>query len=147
MFPSFWQPGEGFDIADLAMYAGWITVILGSILLIWKTVLKEPLARMRSYLNWMDRFRDDWDGIPPDENKPWLPHTTGVLERLNALDGEFHDNGNGSLKSSVKRIEDMVRLLAEQSQRVEDRQIGIGNRLAALDDRVAILEARRPPAA
>lgn len=147
----FWVPGSGFDIADLAMYAGWVTVILGAIALLWRWFLRAPVARVRGYLEWHERFREEWEGTPVDPDKPWQPRTTGVLERLNLLDGEFADDGNGSLKSSVKRTETLVRQMCEQVQRIEDRQVKVTERLAqridGLDDRIDRLERGRPPAA
>jgi hypothetical protein len=139
-------PGDGFDIADLAMYAGWVAVILGTLALLWRWLLKAPVARVRCYLEWHERFREEWEGTEVDPSKPWQPRTTGVLERLNLLDGEFADDGNGSLKSSVRRIESMMTNLTQQVQRVEQRQIGIGERLNRVDERLIALE-HRPPAA
>lgn len=144
----FWAPGEGFDIGDLAMYAGWVTVILGALALLYRWFLRAPLARVRCYLDWHERFREEWEGTPVDPDKPWQPRVTGVLERLNLLDGEFADDGNGSLKSSVRRIEAMMTGLTQQVQRVEQRQIGLGERLDRVDDRLTALERpAAPPAA
>jgi hypothetical protein len=144
----FWTPGTpGFDIGDLGVYAGILLTVGGALTLLHRAFLKKPLARMKAYLDWNEQFRIDWEGSPVDDEKPWLPHTVGVLERLNDLDGEFHDDGNGSLKSSVRRTEALIRALCDQVERVETRQITIASHVESLQKRVTSLETRRPPAA
>lgn len=147
----FLIPGDGFDIADLAMYAGFVTVILGALALLHRWFLRKPIDRVRRYLDWLDRFREEWEGTPLDPEKPWQPRTPGVLERLNALDGEFADDGNGSLKSSVRRTESLVQKMYEQMQRIEERQEvasrALSEQVDVLATRVEHLERRGTPAA
>lgn len=144
----FWVPGSpGFDFTDLGVYAGVVVSVAAAVGVLWRIALRRPIARLQNYLDWNEQFRADWEGTPLDEDRPWLPHSPSVLERLNALDGEFHDDGNGSLKSSVKRIESMLLSMAERSERVESRQIDIMNRIDGLDRRLAAVEGRRNPAA
>jgi hypothetical protein len=67
-----------------------------------------------------------------DPDRPWDPHSPGVLERLNALDGEFHDRGNGSLKASVRRIETAVNQMSAQMSTALER---MDERLTDLEDK------------
>lgn len=129
-----WTPGSpGFDIGDLGVYAGIVTAVVAALTVLYRLTVRPISQRMRAYLDWNDRFRADWEGAPVDPDRPWEPHSPGVLERLNALDGEFHDDGNGSLKSSVRRIERAVNQMSAQ----------VGQALERMDERITRIEERQ----
>jgi hypothetical protein len=129
-----WTPGSpGFDIGDLGVYAGIITAVVAAATVIYRLTLRPVVQRMKAYLDWNDRFRTEWEGVPIDPDRPWEPHSPGVLERLNNLDGEFHDDGNGSLKSSVRRIERAVNQMSSQ----------VTSALDKMDERITRLEESR----
>ena len=139
LWDTFWTTNsDGLDAGDVATFAGMLTVILGAIALVWRLV--SPLfKKIFGSLEWLSDFRVSWEGTLPDPQQPWLPHTPGVMARLNRLDGEFADDGNGSLKSSVRRIEQTV-------NRIASRQGEIFDQIELLSDRVSELESPPPRA-
>jgi hypothetical protein len=129
----FWIPGsDGFDIGELGIYAGIITAVAAALTALYRIFMRPITQRIRIHLDWNERFRQDWEGTPLDPDRPWDPHSPGVLERLNALDGEFHDRGNGSLKASVRRIETAVNQMSVQMSTALER---MDERLTDLEDK------------
>lgn len=78
-----------------------VAAILGLIVLVGR-VLYPPYLVLKTFLNWLDKFRRDWEG---EEAEPGRDKVSGVMERLNRLDGELSNNGGLSLKDAVNRIE------------------------------------------
>lgn len=78
-----------------------VAAILGLIVLVGR-VLYPPYLVLKTFLNWLDKFRRDWEG---EESEPGRDKVSGVMERLNRLDGELSNNGGLSLKDAVNRIE------------------------------------------
>lgn len=78
-----------------------VAAILGLIVLVGR-VLYPPYLVLKTFLNWLDKFRRDWEG---EEAEPGRDKVPGVMERLNRLDGELSNNGGLSLKDAVNRIE------------------------------------------
>lgn len=78
-----------------------VAAILGLIVLVGR-VLYPPYLVLKTFLNWLDKFRRDWEG---EEAEPGRGKVSGVMERLNRLDGELSNNGGLSLKDAVNRIE------------------------------------------
>lgn len=102
-------------------------------MIVWKVI--RPLhRRFVRWLDWMDTFRESWDGIPADPARPWQPHVAGVMERLNMLDGEFADDGNGSLKSAVIRTEKAVTQLTCTAEKIVLTVEVLETRLQALEN-------------
>jgi hypothetical protein len=83
---------------------GVAAAILGLIVLVGR-VLYPPYLVLKTFLNWLDKFRRDWEGEPAE---PGRDRTPGVMERLNRLDGELQNNGGTSLKDAVNRIETKI---------------------------------------
>ena len=65
-------------------------------------VIAPSVKRIRSMLEWLERFRRDWEGEPGGPGRDAVP---GVMERLNRLDGELSNNGGTSVKDAIDRIE------------------------------------------
>lgn len=78
-----------------------VAAILGLIVLVGR-VLYPPYLVLKTFLNWLDKFRRDWEGEEAESGRDKVP---GVMERLNRLDGELSNNGGLSLKDAVNRIE------------------------------------------
>ena len=65
-------------------------------------VTAPSVKRIRSMMEWLERFRRDWEGEPGGPGRDSVP---GVMERLNRLDGELSNNGGTSVKDAIDRIE------------------------------------------
>jgi hypothetical protein len=89
---------------------GVVAAILGAIVLVGRVVY-PPYQAMKSLMNWLEKFRRDWEGEPAE---PGRDRTPGVMERLNRLDGELSNNGGSSLKDAVQRIETSLSVIEEK---------------------------------
>jgi len=58
-----------------------------------------------SMMEWLEKFRRDWEGEPGGPGRDAVP---GVMERLNRLDGELSHNGGSSMKDAIDRIEKVL---------------------------------------
>lgn len=65
-------------------------------------VTAPSVKRIRSMMEWLERFRRDWEG---EEASPGRDKVPGVMERLNRLDGELSNNSGTSVKDAIERIE------------------------------------------
>lgn len=65
-------------------------------------VIAPSIRKIRSMMDWLEKFRRDWEGEPGGPGRDAIP---GVMERLNRLDGELSHNGGSSLKDAIDRIE------------------------------------------
>jgi hypothetical protein len=65
-------------------------------------VISPTVRKTRSMMDWLEKFRRDWEGEPGGPGRDPVP---GVMERLNRLDGELSNNGGSSMKDAIDRIE------------------------------------------
>jgi hypothetical protein len=65
-------------------------------------VIAPSAKKIRSMMEWLEKFRRDWEGEPGGPGRDPVP---GVMERLNRLDGELSNNGGSSVKDAIERIE------------------------------------------
>jgi hypothetical protein len=65
-------------------------------------VIAPTVRKTRSMMEWLEKFRRDWEG---EEESPGRARVPGVMERLNRLDGELSNNGGSSIKDAIERIE------------------------------------------
>jgi hypothetical protein len=65
-------------------------------------VIAPSVRKIRSMMEWLEKFRRDWEGEPGGPGRDAVP---GVMERLNRLDGELSNNGGSSMKDAINRIE------------------------------------------
>jgi hypothetical protein len=65
-------------------------------------VIAPSIRKIRSMMEWLEKFRRDWEGEPGGPGRDSVP---GVMERLNRLDGELSNNGGSSMKDAIDRIE------------------------------------------
>jgi len=68
-------------------------------------VIAPSLRKIRSMMEWLEKFRRDWEGEPGGPGRDAVP---GVMERLNRLDGELSNNGGSSMKDAIDRIEKVL---------------------------------------
>jgi len=89
-----------------------------------------PMWReIREALTWWKKFQRDWDGEPEEPGRSAVP---GVMQRLNAMDGQLHRNGGESLKDKVCDTLDLTKDLAVRVTAIEDRQLRIEQRVNQL---------------
>lgn len=90
-------------------------------------VISRPfVSRVRRYLDWQDKFQRDWEG---EEGGPGRSRIPGVMERLNAIDGELKRNGGSSLKDQVCETRGKIDSLVSQVTLIESRQRDIQSQL------------------
>jgi len=68
-------------------------------------VIAPTVRKTLSMMDWLEKFRRDWEGEPGGLGRDPVP---GVMERLNRLDGELSHNGGSSLKDAIDRIEKVL---------------------------------------
>jgi hypothetical protein len=68
-------------------------------------VIAPTVRKTRSMMEWLEKFRRDWEG---EEESPGRARVPGVMERLNRLDGELSNNGGSSVKDAIERIEKIL---------------------------------------
>ena len=68
-------------------------------------VIAPSVRKIRSMMEWLEKFRRDWEGEPGGPGRDAVP---GVMERLNRLDGELSNNGGSSMKDAIDRIEKVL---------------------------------------
>jgi len=68
-------------------------------------VIAPSVRKIRSMMEWLEKFRRDWEGEPGGPGRDAVP---GVMERLNRLDGELSNNGGSSVKDAIERIEKIL---------------------------------------
>lgn len=110
------------SIVDLLFWVTAISAVLGLITAGIK-VLGPPFKAMKGTFDWLEDFRESWEGRPATPGRSAEP---GVLERLNRIDGELNHNGGSSIKDAVAAISVAIVDLREQVDRMEARQIEVG---------------------
>lgn len=93
-------------------------------------LLKPAYSKMKDFMDWMERFKRDWEGEPEEPGRDRVP---GVMERLNKLDGELSQNGGKSTKDTVNK------LLANQEQ-VIDVQTKLLEAFVEMGERLITIE-------
>ena len=82
-------------------------------------MIAVPIKKLKKFFTWLDKFRRDWEG---EEAQPGRDRVSGVMERLNRLDGELSNNGGSSLKDAVQRIEKKLNSIERKIGRNESTQ-------------------------
>lgn len=114
--------GDGVGIDDVFFVAAGVASVLAALRLMLGGIIK----RTTHFLDWQDKFQRDWEGEPAVPGRDAVP---GVMERLNAIDGEFKRNGGATLKDQIVKTSEAVERLAEQVAIIESRQLEIAERL------------------
>jgi len=110
---------------DVQVLSSLAVVLTASITLL--TVVVIPLLRrVRKINDGWDDFMRDWKGEEPG---PGRDHAPGVMERLNAIDGEFKKNSGSTLKDAVARIERKLDEVDERLQKGDERMTRIEDKL------------------
>jgi len=111
------------SVVDLMFWVTAISAVLGLFVAIIK-IVGPPFKAMKSTIDWLQEFRDSWEGR---EATPGRSSEPGVLERLNRIDGELSHNSGSSIKDAVVAINQSIIGLQEQVDRMELRQIEVAS--------------------
>lgn len=89
-------------------------------------VLLSPIyKRVKRWAQWMERFMRDWEG---EEESPGRARVSGVMERLNNVDGELSQNGGfTTVKDRVDRLYENQVLIMDAFDELSERLINIEN--------------------
>lgn len=87
-------------------------------------ILRPAYNRFKEFVDWLDRFKRDWEG---EDQEPGRDRVPGVMERLNKLDGELSNNGGKSTKDVVDRLLKNQETLMEAFVEMGERLIAIEN--------------------
>jgi len=89
-------------------------------------VLLSPIyKRVKRWAQWMERFMRDWEG---EEESPGRYRVSGVMERLNNVDGELSQNGGfTTVKDRVDRLYENQVLIMDAFDELSERLINIEN--------------------
>jgi hypothetical protein len=117
----------------LLQVAGGISTILGAWFAIVKFIIPF-VKRIRKWLNSLELFMIDWAG---EEARPGRDRVPGVMERLNAIDGELKNNGGSSVKDAVDRIEIKINEVDERLLSGDKTFNEIADRLKKLEDHIS----------
>ena len=121
------------DYMVLLQAAGGISIVLGA----WFAIVKffiPFVKRVKKWLNSLELFMIDWAG---EEARPGRDRVPGVMERLNAIDGELKNNGGSSVKDAVDRIEIKINEVDERLLSGDKTFNEIADRLKKLEDHIS----------
>jgi hypothetical protein len=120
----------------IVQIAGGLVTLLTAALLIGKIIIPGVKRVKLWFENW-DRFMIDWAGEEPRAGRDRVP---GVMERLNAIDGELKNNGGSSVKDAVDRIEINVNEIKDRTDQIDLRLADGDKRFDQIDKRLRRLE-------
>ena len=98
---------------NLIQIAASIITLLTAAFLV-NSIIKPIYKNIRAGIKSLNLFLVDWTG---EEERPGRSAVPGVMERLNNIDGQLKNNGGGSLKDAIDRIECRVNRI---DQRLHD---------------------------
>jgi len=119
------------EIMTLGAVATSIITILSAYLIVVK-VISPTKKRISFWFTTWERFMIDWAG---EEARPGRDRVPGVMERLNSIDGELRNNGGGSLKDAIDRIEDRLDSGADTFNRIESDIENLNIRMTDIEKR------------
>lgn len=120
----------------IVQVAGGLVTLLTAALLIGKIIIPGFKRVKLWFANW-DRFMTDWAGEEPRAGRDRVP---GVMERLNAIDGELKNNGGTSVKDAVDRIEKNVNEISDRTGQIDLRLQDGDKRFDRIEKRLEDLE-------
>jgi hypothetical protein len=106
---------------ETLMMIVWAAGAVTAVLTAWITIAKvfQPfLKRINVWMTAWERFMKDWAG---EEARPGRTAIPGVMERLNRIDGQLHNNGGHSLKDSMDRIEERLKDGDEEFKKISSK--------------------------
>lgn len=97
-------------------------------------ILRPAYKKFKDFMDWMERFKRDWEGEPSEPGRDRVP---GVMERLNKLDGELSQNGGKSTKDTVNKLLRNQEKVLETNNVLLDAFVEMGERLIAIESHLS----------
>ena len=94
-------------------------------------LLRPIYRKLKEFVEWMERFKRDWEGEPEEPGRDRVP---GVMERLNKLDGELSQNGGKSTKDTVNKLLTNQEKVLETNTVLLEAFVEMGERLIAIEN-------------
>lgn len=94
-------------------------------------LLRPIYRKLKEFMEWMERFKRDWEGEPEEPGRDRVP---GVMERLNKLDGELSQNGGKSTKDTVNKLLANQEKVLETNTVLLEAFVEMGERLIAIEN-------------
>jgi hypothetical protein len=83
-------------------------------------------------MDWMDRFKRDWEGTPAEPGRDAVP---GIMERMNRMDGELSNNGGfTTIKDRVDRLYENQAKVIETQDKMLEAFVEMGERLISIEN-------------
>ena len=89
---------DGVQIEDVIIFCSGGIIVLTFFGILWGKAVWPVWKRIKVFMDWLEKFREDWDGVAGDAGHAKVP---GVMERLNRIDGEVSRNGGSSMKDAL----------------------------------------------
>lgn len=93
-------------------------------------LLRPAYNRFKEFVEWLDRFKRDWEGEPSEPGRDAVP---GVMQRLNKLDGELSKNGGKSTKDTVDKLLTNQEEVIKVNAMLMEAFVEMGERLIAIE--------------
>lgn len=122
---------EDYIYMFVLQFAGGITIILGAYFSIVKFLIPLFKRIYKWFVSW-ELFLIDWSG---EDSRPGRDRIPGVMERLNAIDGELKHNGGSSVKDAVDRIEIKINEVDERLLSGDNKFDEISQKIKDLEDK------------
>lgn len=94
-------------------------------------LLRPVYNRLKEFMDWMDRFKRDWEGTPEEPGRDAIP---GIMERMNRMDGELSRNGGfTTVKDRVDRLYENQAKVIETQDKMLEAFVEMGDRLISIE--------------
>ena len=94
-------------------------------------ILRPVYKRLKEFMDWMDRFKRDWEGTPEEPGRDAIP---GIMERMNRMDGELSKNGGfTTVKDRVDRLYENQAKVIETQDKMLEAFVEMGDRLISIE--------------
>lgn len=93
-------------------------------------ILRPFYKRIKEVMEWLERFKRDWEGEPAEPGRDAVP---GVMQRLNKLDGELSKNGGKSTKDTVDKLLSNQEEVIKVNGLLMEAFVEMGERLIAIE--------------
>lgn len=94
-------------------------------------ILRPVYKRLKEFMDWMDRFKRDWEGTPEEPGRDAIP---GIMERMNRMDGELSRNGGfTTVKDRVDRLYENQTKVIETQDKMLEAFVEMGDRLISIE--------------
>ena len=95
-------------------------------------ILRPAYKKAKEFMEWLDRFKRDWEGTPEEPGRDKVP---GIMERMNRMDGELSQNGGyTTVKDRVDRLYENQARVIETQEKMLEAFVEMGERLINIEN-------------